>query len=804
MQSHPSTLFLYLTLCLTACLANGAETLQKAKGDTHNPIEDPEMHIIGGTDADIANYPWVGALVENVEGDNTQQFCGCTAIDPYWVITAAHCLDRDIGIDEFKVIMGTSNLEDLDSAQIYYPKSVVLHPNYAGIFDGDDDLALIQLSSPLSESIKPVNFISTPDMELPGKVARTLGWGILNIDLLNAENSATLQEVDLTIVTREFANDEIYFQGRVTEKMLSAGDFEPYKSIHAGDSGGPLVVFNPATNDWEQIGVSGYGAGCNKDTNPLSVFTRIAPQLNWINEIIQNDFLHWVGENDLSELNDSDGDDHAPLVEWMFGLDPNKEDKIDWSVNLVSDHNRSNPTIYLPLTMPNEAAKLDLKLEKSANLNEWETSDIQWQNQLVEEIADSPYSLYRVPLASKDDGPYFFRLFLDNLSGITHGPLPLRIGSEAKGFLGKAFQGNGLTPDGPTRFDYILDILDMTRQIEVTANSLNDVDFQIQIFELNKGTLIWETINSSGTASYHFSPEEAGTYLVRLESNDWNLPAAFSLYTDFFQGGDKLPESTPSLGSLTTDDTPYKRQGHFTDRHAYALGSNNTYKIELRSDNLDTILVLKDPTANQLLNEVDEESTGEGEEFLIYTDPTNNPEVVVGSWEFGQTGDYEIEIIPYTEPDEARPGDNFLGIIHQLDEKEEEDDSIFYLDFISLKEISGPAGVTINVTGMGDFIPTYLIFNVTDIGLVHAASAYCEKSSYYLKPNGTDKYKLVIIATDENVGDNYRVSITRGDQANPNEEPGFLIPNFSYRHHFAQPRLSPSIVETLYKTKLME
>ena len=133
---------------------------------------------------------------------------------------------------------------------------------------------------------------------------------------------------------------------------------------------------------------------------------------------------------------------------------------------------------------------MDLNLERSLNLNQWDHADINWQNVRVEDVPGSNYSLYQVPVFSMNDAPFFSRLFLEDMSGITHGPFPLRIGSMAKGFLGKGFQENGLTPHGPTRFDYILEILDPTQQIEITANAPKDVDFKIQIFELEKGTMI--------------------------------------------------------------------------------------------------------------------------------------------------------------------------------------------------------------------------------------------------------------------------------------------------------------------------
>jgi secreted trypsin-like serine protease len=191
-----------------------------SKNPNLGEFEEPRPQIIGGQDADIADYPWMGALVRNVEGDNTQQFCGCTAIDPYWVVTAAHCLDRDIGIEEFKVVFETSLLQSTNAAEGHYPKAVIFHPNYASIYDFEHDIALIQLSRPLPARIPIVPLVSSDSLETPGIVAKALGWGLTSFDFSDFQDTNKLQQVDLPIVSREFANDALYFNGRITENIL--------------------------------------------------------------------------------------------------------------------------------------------------------------------------------------------------------------------------------------------------------------------------------------------------------------------------------------------------------------------------------------------------------------------------------------------------------------------------------------------------------------------------------------------------------------------------------------------------------
>jgi len=44
--------------------------------------------IVGGTVAPINSWPWQ-AMVTDEYGDH---FCGGSLVDPYWVVTAAHCM----------------------------------------------------------------------------------------------------------------------------------------------------------------------------------------------------------------------------------------------------------------------------------------------------------------------------------------------------------------------------------------------------------------------------------------------------------------------------------------------------------------------------------------------------------------------------------------------------------------------------------------------------------------------------------------------------------------------------------------
>jgi hypothetical protein len=123
------------------------------------------------------------------------------------------------------------------------------------------------------------------------------------------------------------------YKDRVMGTLIPAGRYDPYTSTYSGDSGGPLMRFDQETQRWLQLGITSFGAG-NKAENPISHYTRISSHVEWIQDIVDNDFHHWLGEWKLDSLSHDDGDDYSPALEWILGLNPTEADTLDWTYSM--------------------------------------------------------------------------------------------------------------------------------------------------------------------------------------------------------------------------------------------------------------------------------------------------------------------------------------------------------------------------------------------------------------------------------------------------------------------------------------
>ena len=728
-----------------------------------------ELQVIGGVDTVISEYPWMGALVNSDYPDHTEPFCGCTVIDSHWILTAAHCVDRRVDYADFAIVFGYDNPDAYEINQIYRPGLIIIHPDYAGVLGAENDLALIQLSSPLPEEFQKIPLISSESIEQDGVMTRILGWGDTTPNPAESMIPTMLQQADVPVVSMEFANQENFFNGFVTDNMITVGASDPLRSASLGDSGGPLLGFNETASRWEQLGVASFAALCAKEDNPYTVYTRLSRYTDWIEDIVSNDFFQWLSDRGVSPTYDIDHDNIYPLTEWQFGMDPLiRDSKLKIGQMSLSKINGRN-VLYWSLENQNISPIWDLSTLFSSNLRYWFSRPIDLDLVSTEVDPVSGISRLNIPLWQQGQPGNFFRLVIHDRPDYYRGPIPLRVGSRALG------------QEGTYRTDYLLEIIDKTKPIRINThavyppNQAEKTDHVIQLYDtLSARLLREETAVDGDEIDFVFMPDDSEDYLLRVVLDGTGRP--FEVRVDYGNEEPPAAYAEPISGNLTPEDTPYRRSGHYADRYKLALerqsgfgGQGNIYRVRVTSDELDSFVAFKTNWDRELQLEVDEAPVGEQEEFLLDVTDGGELEIIVGSFLEGGSGAYELAIHRVSEFALIQPGKSGLGLIRDKDVKAEVGGVRLRLDSIRLTDLNISAGVTVKVEGVSDFIPAYSIIDFTNQTVVHEGIGYCEGGEYFFRPQEGIDYRLAIAATEQEIRCNYRFSVSEGNTLRSNQ-----------------------------------
>ncbi|XP_036392367.1 transmembrane protease serine 2-like [Megalops cyprinoides] len=251
------------------CVSNSIVTLRCI--DCGTRVTFPGSRIVGGKMAALGTWPWQVSLHVG-----TQHLCGGSIITPYWIVTAAHCVERYSYPDDWTVYGGYLDQYDMTWSAGNAVSLIV--SNAYNSETKNNDIALMKLKEPLTMSnfVKPV---CLPNVGLNFAAPRMCwisGWGATRS---GGPSSRHLMEAQVPLIDRATCNSLSVYNGEITDTMICAGILQGGVDSCQGDSGGPLVTEEASV--WWLVGDTSWGYGCAQRNKP-GVYGNATSFLNWI------------------------------------------------------------------------------------------------------------------------------------------------------------------------------------------------------------------------------------------------------------------------------------------------------------------------------------------------------------------------------------------------------------------------------------------------------------------------------------------------------------------------------------------
>ncbi|XP_048518658.1 coagulation factor X isoform X2 [Dendroctonus ponderosae] len=189
----------------------------------------PQMlRIIGGTEAEKFKWPWHVAILNQFN----EVFCGGTLIASRWVLTASHCIRKQLRVRLNAHDLRSRHGDDIEMG-VY---KMFAHPRFE-MKTVDNDIALLMLPRQVRV---PVACLPNKKPKA-GQICSVMGWG--KVQTTDLYGVPVLHEAKLPLVTHKTCK-RAYKEFLISGNMMCAGWKSGKADTCAGDSGGGLMCPN--------------------------------------------------------------------------------------------------------------------------------------------------------------------------------------------------------------------------------------------------------------------------------------------------------------------------------------------------------------------------------------------------------------------------------------------------------------------------------------------------------------------------------------------------------------------------------
>ncbi|XP_039432141.2 venom protease-like [Culex pipiens pallens] len=255
--------------------------------------------IYEGSKPEINQYPWAVALeYRNQEPPVVQ--CGGSLINTRYVVTAAHCVNRNILKEDLIARLGEYDLEKDPDCERDDRHGKHCNPNviFAAIAEikihplfrrQRNDIALLKMQNALPENyydhVQPICLPRSAKLQqnlFDHHNVTVVGWGTTETGSLSRyKMCANL----VTISVQKCKTELRRTRSKVNENHICAKSFDSSKQDACrGDSGGPMMV--SLDGNWYLIGVVDFGYVCGRTTLP-GVYARVTSYMDWIEDNLE-------------------------------------------------------------------------------------------------------------------------------------------------------------------------------------------------------------------------------------------------------------------------------------------------------------------------------------------------------------------------------------------------------------------------------------------------------------------------------------------------------------------------------------